>query len=142
MDRQTQLEALLRQYMASQPNRGAVSDAEMRPMAPQQGMGQMTEADMAIGQNQQFNQDAQRQQADMFYQNQMQQYGAERPDAVRHPYPEQPTSNVRQPYPMTDADRQILMNQLFNQNAQQSQADAFRNARPEMGLLQMYGAGR
>ena len=44
--------------------------------------------------------------------------------------------------PMTDADRQILMNQLFNQNAQQSQADAFRNARPEMGLLQMYGAGR
>ena len=33
MDRQTQLEALLRQYMASQPNRGAVSDAEMRPMA-------------------------------------------------------------------------------------------------------------
>ena len=131
MDRQTQLEALLRQYMASQPNRGAVSDAEMRPMAPPQGMGQMTDADMAIGQNQQFNQDAQRQQADMFYQNQMQQYGAERPVA-----PQQGMGN------MTEAEHQILMNQLFNQNAQQSQADAFRNARPEMGLLQMYGAGR
>jgi len=115
MDRQTQLEALLRQYMASQP--------EM--------LSPMTDADMAIGQNQQFNQDAQRQQADMFYQNQMQQYGAERPVA-----PQQGMGN------MTEAEHQILMNQIFNQNAQQSQADAFRNARPEMGLLQMYGAGR
>jgi hypothetical protein len=101
----------------------------------------MTDADMAIGQNQQFNQDAQRQQADMFYQNQMQQYGAERPTLyATHIQSNRPA--MGQPYPMTDADRQILMNQLFNQNAQQSQADAFRNARPEMGLLQMYGAGR
>jgi hypothetical protein len=147
MDRQAQLEAMMRQYMASQQNRGAVSDAEMQMMAPQQGMGQMTDADMAIGQNQQFNQDAQRQQADMFYQNQMQQYGAERPDAVRHPYPEQPTSNVRQPYPMTDAERAIGENQQFNQNAQQYQADQFRGSQqisPEqyMGLLQMLGGGR
>jgi hypothetical protein len=48
MDRQAQLEAMMRQYMASQQNRGAVSDAEMQMMAPQQGMGQMTDADMAI----------------------------------------------------------------------------------------------
>jgi hypothetical protein len=53
MDRQAQLEAMMRQYMASQQNRGAVSDAEMQMMAPQQGMGQMTDADMAIQQNQQ-----------------------------------------------------------------------------------------
>lgn len=147
MDRQAQLEAMMRQYMASQQNRGAVSDAEMQMMAPQQGMGQMTDADMAIQQNQQFNQDAQQQQADMFYQNQMQQYGAERPEAVRHPYPEQAPSNVRQPYPMTDAERDIGQNQQFNQNAQQYQADQFRGSQqisPEqyMGLLQMLGGGR
>ena len=91
MDRQAQLEAMMRQYMASQQNRGAVSDAEMQMMAPQQGMGQMTDADMAIQQNQQFNQDAQQQQADMFYQNQMQQYGAERPMAPPPYIPEVPS---------------------------------------------------
>jgi hypothetical protein len=110
MDQNTQLEALLRELMSK---------------------SYMSDAERSIGQNQQFNQDAQRQQADMFYQNQMQQYGAERPVA-----PQQGMGN------MTEAEHQILMNQLFNQNAQQSQADAFRNARPEMGLLQMYGAGR
>lgn len=110
MDQNTQLEALLRELMSK---------------------SYMSDAERSIGQNQQFNQDAQRQQADMFYQNQMQQYGAERPMP-----PQQGMGN------MTESEHQILMNQLFNQNAQQSQADAFRNARPEMGLLQMYGAGR
>ena len=66
MDRQAQLEAMMRQYMASQQNRGAVSDAEMQMMQP--GMGQMTDADMAIQQNQQFNQDAQQQQNAQQYQ--------------------------------------------------------------------------
>jgi hypothetical protein len=136
MDRQAQLEAMMRQYMASQQNRGAVSDAEMQMMAPQQGMGQMTDADMAIQQNQQFNQDAQQQQADMFYQNQMQQYGVERPMA--------PPPNMNG---MTDADMAIMQNQQFNQNAQQYQADQFRGSQqisPEqyMGLLQMLGGGR
>jgi hypothetical protein len=111
MDRQAQLEAMMRQYMASQQNRGAVSDAEMQMMAPQQGMGQMTDADMAIQQNQQFNQDAQQQQADMFYQNQMQQYGAERPMAPQLSVP----GTLRGPGPLTDAERDIGQNQQFNQ---------------------------
>jgi hypothetical protein len=141
MDRQAQLEAMMRQYMASQQNRGAVSDAEMQMM--QQGMGQMTDADMAIQQNQQFNQDAQRQQADMFYQNQMQQYGAERPMPPQLSVP----GTLRGPGPLTDAERDIGQNQQFNQNAQQYQADQFRGSQqisPEqyMGLLQMLGGGR
>jgi hypothetical protein len=119
MDRQAQLEAMMRQYMASQQN-----------------MGGPTDADMAIQQNQQFNQDAQQQQADMFYQNQMQQYGAERPMP--------PQQNMGQ---MSDADMAIMQNQQFNQNAQQYQADQFRGSQqisPEqyMGLLQMLGGGR
>ena len=134
MDRQAQLEAMMRQYMASQQNRGAVSDAEMQMMQP--GMGQMTDAEMAIQQNQQFNQAAQQQQADMFYQNQMQQYGVERPMA--------PQQNMGG---MTDAEMAIMQNQQFNQNAQQYQADQFRGSQqisPEqyMGLLQMLGGGR
>jgi hypothetical protein len=119
MDRQAQLEAMMRQYMASQQN-----------------MGGPTDADMAIQQNQQFNQDAQRQQADMFYQNQMQQYGAERPMA------RQPNMNG-----MTDADMAIMQNQQFNQDAQQYQADQFRGSQQMspgqyMGILQMLGGGR
>jgi hypothetical protein len=143
MDRQAQLEAMMRQYMASQQNRGAVSDAEMQMMAPQQGMGQMTDADMAIQQNQQFNQDAQQQQADMFYQNQMQQYGAERPMAPQLSVP----GMLQGPGPLTDAERDIGQNQQFNQYLQQYQADQFRGSQqisPEqyMGLLQMLGGGR
>jgi hypothetical protein len=81
----------------------------------------------------------------MFYQNQMQQYGAERPDAVRHPYPEQKQwvnhMNDRRRY------EPLEQNQQFNQNAQQYQADQFRGSQqisPEqyMGLLQMLGGGR
>jgi hypothetical protein len=44
MDRQTQLEALLRQYMASQPNRGAVSEAEMRPQGYAERQAAMAQA--------------------------------------------------------------------------------------------------
>ena len=143
MDRQAQLEAMMRQYMASQQNRGAVSDAEMQMMAPQQGMGQMTDADMAIQQNQQFNQDAQQQQAYMFYQNQMQQYGAERPMPPQLSVP----GMLLGPGPLTDAERDIGQNKQFNQYLQQYQADQFRGSQqisPEqyMGLLQMLGGGR
>jgi hypothetical protein len=72
----------------------------------------------------------------MFYQNQMQQYGAERPMP--------PQQNMGQ---MSDADMAIMQNQQFNQNAQQYQADQFRGSQqisPEqyMGLLQMLGGGR